>query len=209
MRGVATGSGEFRTDSQVSVYLDDQPMTALRSRSTSAPSTSSASSRCRARRARCSDRARRPARCATSPTSRIRRASAPDRRRVEHDQGRRRELRRQRPRQHSGDRQLRDPRGRLLCGGRRLRRQRLWHRRSMGGIVTTPTSSRRTGTTTRSTAAACRALADQPGLGVDAEPHRPVGRYRRRLGIRPGARRLQDHPLLRRVPTTTAGTRHR
>ena len=28
MRGVATGSAEFRTDSQVAVYLDDQPMTA-------------------------------------------------------------------------------------------------------------------------------------------------------------------------------------
>ena len=29
MRGVATSSAEFRTDSQVSVYLDDQPMTAV------------------------------------------------------------------------------------------------------------------------------------------------------------------------------------
>lgn len=29
MRGVATSSAEFRTDSQVSVYLDDQPMTAI------------------------------------------------------------------------------------------------------------------------------------------------------------------------------------
>jgi outer membrane receptor protein involved in Fe transport len=29
MRGVATGSEEFRTDSQVAVYLDDQPMTSI------------------------------------------------------------------------------------------------------------------------------------------------------------------------------------
>ncbi len=29
MRGIATGSSEFRVDSQVSVYLDEQPMTAI------------------------------------------------------------------------------------------------------------------------------------------------------------------------------------
>src|SRR5262245_59906439 len=29
MRGVATGSAEYRTDSQVAVYLDDQPMTSI------------------------------------------------------------------------------------------------------------------------------------------------------------------------------------
>ena len=29
MRGIATGTGEFRIDSLVSVYLDDQPMTAI------------------------------------------------------------------------------------------------------------------------------------------------------------------------------------
>ena len=29
MRGISTGTGEFRIDSQVSVYLDDQPMTAI------------------------------------------------------------------------------------------------------------------------------------------------------------------------------------
>ena len=29
MRGVSTGSSEYRTDSQVAVYLDDQPMTSI------------------------------------------------------------------------------------------------------------------------------------------------------------------------------------
>src|SRR5262245_29230647 len=29
MRGIATGTGEFRIDSLVSVYLDEQPMTAI------------------------------------------------------------------------------------------------------------------------------------------------------------------------------------
>ena len=29
MRGISTGTGEFRIDSQVSVYLDEQPMTAI------------------------------------------------------------------------------------------------------------------------------------------------------------------------------------
>ena len=29
MRGISTGTGEYYTDSQVSVYLDDQPMTAI------------------------------------------------------------------------------------------------------------------------------------------------------------------------------------
>ena len=34
MRGISTGTGEYYTDSQVSVYLDDQPMTSSSSRST-------------------------------------------------------------------------------------------------------------------------------------------------------------------------------
>ncbi len=29
MRGISTGSAEYRVDSQVSVYLDEQPMTAI------------------------------------------------------------------------------------------------------------------------------------------------------------------------------------
>ena len=29
MRGISTGTGEYHTDSQVSVYLDDQPMTSI------------------------------------------------------------------------------------------------------------------------------------------------------------------------------------
>ena len=125
MRGISTGTGEYYTDSQVAVYLDDQPMT-------------SSSQQVDVRLIDIERIEVLPGPQGTlfgssSQSGTIRYVTnkpnlvgllEPGRRRSRHDQGRRGKLRHQRTRQHPARRQLRDPRGRLLCARRRLRRQR-------------------------------------------------------------------------------------
>ena len=209
MRGVSTGSSEYRTDSQVAVYLDDQPMTSI---STQVD-------------VRLIDLARIEALPgpqgtlfgSSSQTGTIRYiTNKPDptqflvagRCRARHDQGRRGKLRPQRARQYPRDGQHRDPRRRLLLGRRRLRRQRpRFHADGRSG----QRRRRREGLERLQDLGRAHrgALADQPGVGIDAEPDLAVQRGRRRLGIGPGTRRLQDHALFRRIPRRQTGTRPR
>jgi hypothetical protein len=71
-RGVADDSSSFIADASAAIYLDEQPLTRARCNRKSGLSTLSASRRCPDRRARCTARARRPGRFATSRTSRTR-----------------------------------------------------------------------------------------------------------------------------------------
>ena len=124
MRGISTGSGEYYTDSQIAVYLDDQPMTSISQQvdvrlidiervevlpgpqGTLFGSSSQVGT----------------IRYITNKPNFAGFSSQVDLR-SRNDQGRRGKLRRQRTCQYPAVRQLRDPRGRLLCRRRRLRRQ--------------------------------------------------------------------------------------
>ena len=209
MRGVSTGTARvphrqpgLRVPGRSAADFES------RSRSTCAPSTSRASNRCPVRRARCSARARRPARCATSPTSPTRPSSP---------------LswisRAARPRVVSptttsaAGSTFRSPRtspsarvgffaqeGGYIDNvlGRTLLRRSRQRRRRRGRLEQlrhrTAAASRRAG---RSTRTGKRTLSL---IAPESDP-------RRRLGDRPGARRLQDHALLRRVSARTTGRR--
>ncbi len=87
-----------------------------------------------------------------------------------HDQGRRGELRRQRPRQHSGVRQLRDPRRRLLCRRKAATSTTSSAPTLEGEIDNADVVEEDWNDYTRLRRPRRRALADQPGLGVDAQP---------------------------------------
>ena len=170
MRGLGTGTGEFRIDSKVSIYLDDQPMTAISQQAD----------------VRLIDIERVEA--LPGPQGTLFGSSAqagtihyvtnkPDISgyssevvgRGRHDQGRRPELRRQQLGQHPGERQFRHARGRLLVRRRRLRGQR---RRpdADGRSATTPTSPRTTRTSTGRRAAACRACGPSTRTGTCSRP---------------------------------------
>jgi hypothetical protein len=71
MRGVSTGSSEYRTDSQVAVYLDDQPLTSISQQVDIIPIDIERIEALPGRREPCSARARRRGRFATSRTSRM------------------------------------------------------------------------------------------------------------------------------------------
>ncbi len=79
MRGVASGDNGNHSGSLPSVgqYLDEQPITTIQGALDIHIYDIERVERSRARRARCTEQARRPARSASSPTSLTRRASAP------------------------------------------------------------------------------------------------------------------------------------
>ena len=199
MRGVATGSAEFRTDSQVSVYLDDQPMTA-----------NLAAGRGPSDRPRAGRGAARPAGDALRveladrhprlhhEQARHDRLFRAVRCRGQHDQGRRGKLRRQRARQHSRVRQLRRARRRLLLdeGGYVDN----VFGRTLDGQFDNAAAVEEDWNDWTTYGGRVAARWQISPMGTTASLIGQLSRKRGRVGFGPGARRLQDHALLGRVP---------
>ena len=211
MRGVATSSAEFRTDSQV-VGLprrpaDDRELAAGRA---SGPSTSSAIESLPGPQGTLFG-------SSSQTGTMVYVTNKPDTSgfgaqidaELSTTERRRRELRRQRPRQHPGDRQLRDPRRRLLLRGRRLRRQRLRNHARSGRFDNAAVVEEDWNDYTIYGGRVAARWQISPDWEIDAQPDRP-GRARARAAGNPTRRSATTRsPASSTSPTTTAGTRPR